>query len=121
MSDLPFSGLPFSGLRPPRAPAELRERVLAACAAEAPAGVPPSLLDRLWWSRRARRAWLLALAALICANLVVLAPRDRGRIRRAPAVVPRQLDLALRWQAPAPGPVWAEHLAGSGGLGSGRD
>lgn len=116
-----MSGAPFSGLRPPRAPAELRERVLAACAAAAPAGAPPALLDRLWWSRRARRAWLLAVAALICANLVVLAPRDRGHTRRAPALAPLPLDLGLRWQAPAPGPVWAQHLAGNGGLGSGWD
>lgn len=113
-----MSGPPFSGLRPPPAPAGLRERVLAAWA-EAHAGGPPALLDRLWWSRRARRAWLLAVAALICANLVVLAPRDQGRIGRGPAVAPPQLDLALRWQAPTPGPVLAEHLAGGGGLGKG--
>lgn len=103
---------PFSSLRPPRAPAELRGRVLAACR-EAAAEVAEPLLDRLWRSRPLRRAWLVTVAALAMANLAVLpASPDRGAIRSSAGVAQSRLSEELglqRWWWASGGPTtWSD-------------
>jgi len=68
----------FGSLRPPGAPAELRERTLEAARAvpaEPVESAEPidsqgrSLTDRLWESRRLRLAWALLMVGLLGANL----------------------------------------------------
>jgi len=86
---------PFRDLRPPAAPAGLRERALARARAAAEAGAPAALdgkdrtdrpgrrglTDRLWESRPLRMAWAAALVALVAVNLYL----DRAATR-APEV-----------------------------------
>lgn len=71
-------------LRPPGAPAELRERILeAARAVPAEPVVSPdttrrSLTDRLWESRRLRLAWAFLVIVLLGANLSLELDRRAG-------------------------------------------
>ena len=103
---------PFTSLRPPRAPAELRGRVLAACR-EAAAEKAQGLLDRIWQSRQMRRAWLVVVIVLWLANLAVLPSPDGGGEPRVSTVAARaelaeELGLA-RWWWPAAGSTrWAD-------------
>lgn len=110
----------FENLRPPAAPAGLRERALARARAAADAAAPGplggedppvrpgwrSLTDLLWESRPLRLAWAAALVALVAVNLYLdRAPARAPEVRAAatshrpaedgPEPVPRTL-LASR-------------------------
>ncbi len=109
----------FRGLRPPRAPGELRARVLAACADAASAESADGLLDRLWQSRVARRAWLAAVVVLVLANLAVRRPPlDGGRRGAAPVAASvelrHEIGLSPWWWPGAGGATWAELGAAEG-------
>jgi hypothetical protein len=94
---------PFSSLRPPRAPAELRSRVLAALSEVALTEEGEGLLDRLWQSRRARLAWLVVMVVLAMANLAVWQPPVvRGGTRASSVAV----DAELREEVGLPGWWW---------------
>lgn len=108
-----MSEVPFSGLRPPRAPAELRGRVLAACAETAARGESDGFLDLLWRSRGARWAWLILVATLLSANLVALRPPagdSAARRGRLAAGFAASLDDAMPgwWRARGLAPTWAD-------------
>ena len=72
---------PLSGLRVPRAPSELRERVLrAAGRVEGSRGI----WDRLWESRPLRLAWAVTTIGLLLANAALsLAPGPSPQTNRA--------------------------------------
>lgn len=57
------------GINPGRPSAALRSRVLAE--ARSSLGPAPALMDRLWFSRPLRLAWLGALVLLVAAELVL--------------------------------------------------
>jgi hypothetical protein len=69
---------PFPRLRPPKAPKALKERVLRA-AGEVPVSAtePLGIIDRIWESRAWRWAWVGAVAALLCAHVVLLGAESR--------------------------------------------
>ena len=71
---------PFAGLRPPGAPAGLKNRVLERCAQIQSDG-DQHLLDRLWENRPARLAWLASvvlLTALLAARTLPGPPAQRS-------------------------------------------
>ena len=87
---------PLSGLRVPRVPAELRERVLHA--AERIEGTR-GIWDRLWESRPLRLAWAVTTTGLLLANAALsLAPgsapqTDRVSVREQSRELGRLLAL----------------------------
>ena len=72
---------PLTGLRVPRVPSELRERVLrAAGRVEGTRGI----WDRLWESRPLRLAWVVTTTALLLANAALsLAPGSSPQTNRS--------------------------------------
>ena len=108
-----MSRSPFTRLRPPRVPAELRDRVLTACREAAAAEGSERLLDRLWRSHWARRAWLVCVAVLILGNLAVLRSQTvRGGARisspSTPAELWEEVGLPRRWQPRTRHATWAD-------------
>lgn len=99
---------PFRHLRPPAAPAGLRERILTAArlAAEAAAeredpeetaaGGSRGLTDLLWESRPLRLAWATALAALLGINLYLDRAPSRAPEVRTAATSHRPAEAASR-------------------------
>lgn len=86
------------GLRPPRPPAALRQRVLAAALAS-PGGGHEPWIDRLWHSRAARQLWLAATVLLASLNLVLVqSDRPPG------AAAPGALSFAPSSLEPRTGP-----------------
>ena len=87
---------PLSGLRVPRVPAELRERVL--CAAVRIKGTR-GIWDRLWESRPLRLAWAVTTSGLLPANAALsLAPgsapqTDHASVREQSRELGRLLAL----------------------------
>lgn len=89
----------FTGMRPPRAPRELRSRVFAACARVGEPGRHP--LDRVWDSTVARWAWALSVFLLIAALAA-----------RAPEPPTRQASDEFLTEIGEPGPGAGYRLAG---------
>lgn len=98
---------PFRDLRPPAAPAGLRERTLAGAraAAEAAGRAAPAgedrpgrrgLADLLWESRPLRLAWAVALVGLIGVNLYLDRAPARTQEPRTAATSQRPAEAGSR-------------------------
>jgi hypothetical protein len=81
----------FRGLRVPRAPADLRQRVLRAVAEAMEQEDPMTIWERVWESRALGRAWVSVTLALLVAHagltLISRTPAGRGD--------PRSVDRRL--------------------------
>ena len=93
--------------------AELRGRVVVACAEASASGETDGLLDLLWLSRRARWSWLVLVAALTVGNLLA-APEPASKLapRGAPLVATEgsgSLEPWAGWWRSAPlCPTWID-------------
>jgi len=91
----------FGGQRVPRAPADLRQRVLRAATDAMTREEPPSIWDRIWESRALGRSWATVTLGLLVAHAALAllsdSPDSAGDLRsverRHAREVRRMLDL----------------------------
>jgi hypothetical protein len=77
---------PFRGMRAPRAPSDLRQRVLHAATDALELEEPQTIWDRIWESRAAGRSWATLTLALLVAHVglaLVTDPANSARDLRS--------------------------------------
>jgi hypothetical protein len=91
---------PFRGMRPPRTPSDLRQRVLSAATDALAAEERRTVWDRIWESRAAGRTWATVTLGLLVAHAGLSlmtgtpgSPRDSRAAERRQ--VRKQLDLPV--------------------------
>jgi hypothetical protein len=104
----------FRGTRPPRAPADLRERVLLAARA---AAREASAAARPWWGfTRLDLAWAAGLLALVlCHALLSLSKGPSPATPASSAAIAQQRQLERELGLPRAGVVVAGRNAGTNG------
>lgn len=90
---------------PPKVPPGLRQRTLAAAAAELTRTLPPSWIDLLYTSRTLRWSWATACALLVAAHLMIGSGRPETtlggdlRAARQDAVIADAMAITARTAA----------------------